>query len=213
MDLIHKTVIQPEVDCKVGKIRYIITGLLFCVFLVAFFDRQNITVLLADQDFTNAFGITEDKAAQGLLMTAFMFSYGIFNFLAGPVVKHFGPRKSLLWAIGSWSILMIVMSQVNLFWVLVACRIILGIGEAVMSPSTNILIQNWFPQKERAKANAVWFIGILLAPATAVPIVIWALNSYGWIGSFLCAGYHWMYPLLNYAILFEKLSERITDNR
>lgn len=184
MDLNQNTVIQPERDSKVGKIRYIITGLLFCVFLVAFFDRQNITVLLADQGFTNAFGITGDKAAQGLLMTAFMFSYGIFNFLAGPVVKRFGPRKSLLWAVGSWSILMIVMGQVNLLWVLVACRIILGIGEAVMSPSTNILIQNWFPPKERAKANAVWFIGILLAPATAVPLVIWALNSYGWRGSF-----------------------------
>lgn len=191
---------ELSIQSKTGKFRYVIVAMMFMCYLVAYFDRSNVTILLADMNFLNHFDIAADKAAQGLLMTGFMVSYGIFNFVAGPVTKYFGPRKVLLFAVFSWSLLMLIMGSVNVFAVLVACRILLGLGESVMTPACSTIVQNWFPQKERVKANGIWFIGTLFAPAATVPIVIWALTSYGWSGSFFALSAIGLVPLI--AMLF-----------
>lgn len=181
---------------KKGNLRYFIIIIMFAVFLTAYFDRLNVTVLLADPNFTDTFGMTGDTAKQGLLMSVFMFSYGICNFMAGPAVKRFGPRGTLLFATLSWIVLMLVMGSVNAFAVLILCRVILGVGEAVMTPACNVIVQRWFPQQERSRANSIWFLGVLLAPAIAVPLVIWALNAFAWRGSFYTLAVIGLIPLI-----------------
>ena len=45
-------------------------------------------------------------------------------------------------------------------------------------------VKKWFPRQERARANAIWFIGTSLAPALAMPIFAWIIGNLGWRDSF-----------------------------
>jgi sugar phosphate permease len=167
-------------DVKVGKLRLWICVLTFLAYMVAFFDRANVAVLIADNAFTNAFGITQDKSVQGLLLTAFLFFYGAACFFAGPIVHRFGPRKTLAFALAFWAILMAVMGSISSVVILLICRALLGLGESVLGPSTSKLVQAWFPVHERAKANGAWYMGIQLSQILSMPLIAWCIALVGW---------------------------------
>jgi len=175
---------QPIVKSKTGMLRAGILLAVFLTYIVAFFDRANIMVLIANLNFTNDLGITGDKSAQGMLMSAFLLFYGATCFFAGPVVHRFGARMTLFVSIIVWGVLMGVMGAVSIFAVMLACRALLGVGEAVVGPSVSKTIQTWFSPRERSKANGVWYVGIMLAPVIAVPLIAWFVAMIGWQGSF-----------------------------
>ena len=88
-----------------GNVRYGIFVIMFLIFFVAYLDRANVSVLIADSHFTQALGIAGDKSVQGLLMTAFLLFYGIASFFIGPVIDRLGPRKVLVYNLVLWAIL------------------------------------------------------------------------------------------------------------
>ena len=169
---------------KIGKVRLWIAVIAFIAYMVAFFDRANVTVLIAHKSFTDAFGITADKSTQGLLLSIFMLFYGITCFFAGPVVQRFGARKTLGYGLLSWAVFTAIMGSVSSVVVLLACRVLLGIGEAVLGPGVSKLVQTWFPVRERAKVNGAWFIGLLMSQIVAPPMITGLVTSFGWRESF-----------------------------
>ncbi len=181
---------------KTGKWRLWIVVIAFLSYMVAFFDRANVTVLIADQNFTNAFGITADKSTQGLLLTAFLLFYGLTCFFAGPMVHRFGSRKALGYGLLSWAVFMAVMGSISTVAILLACRALLGIGEAILGPSVSKLVQTWFPVRERAKVNGTWFIGLLMAQIIATPLITGLVTSIGWRGSFFILALIGLVPVL-----------------
>ena len=169
---------------EIGRKRYWIAVFCFLIYVVAFLDRSNIGVLIADRGFTDALGITNDKATQGSLMSAFLLVYGITCFLAGPVVQRLGPRKSLLFGALSWAVLTGVMGAVSSTFLFLVCRGLLGVGESVLGPGVSKLVQTWFPVKERASANGAWYLGTKVAQIVAMPLIAWWIAYTGWRGSF-----------------------------
>ncbi len=178
-EVLKKQIAKPE-----GKVRYWMLLVLFLAFMVAYFDRANVAVLVADKAFTDALGVTGDKASMGLFLTSFLLLYGLTSFFAGPIIQRFGTKKVLGWAMIIWAILMLVMGSVSSFILFIVCRAILGIAEAVTGPVSSKIIQTWFPVQERAKANSVWYIGILVAQVTAMPLIAGFVSAFGWRGSF-----------------------------
>lgn len=167
-------------EVKAGKLRLWICVVTFLAYMVAFFDRSNVAVLIADNAFTDAFGMTADKSTQGLLLTAFLFFYGAACFFAGPLVHRFGPRNTLAFGLASWAVLMAVMGSISSVIVLIICRALLGLGESVLGPTTSKLVQAWFPVHERAKANGAWYMGIQLSQILSMPLIAWCIALLGW---------------------------------
>lgn len=165
---------------KVGKLRLWVCVVAFLAYMVAFFDRSNVALLIADNAFTNTFGITADKSTQGLLLTAFLFFYGAACFFAGPLVHRLGPRNTLMFALTSWAILMTVMGSISSVIILLICRALLGLGESVLGPTASKLVQAWFPVHERAKANGAWYMGIQMAQILSMPLIAWSIALFGW---------------------------------
>lgn len=153
-------------------------------FFVAYFDRTNVSVLIANSQFNHDLGITGDKFKQGLLLTAFLFPYGFSNFVTGPLGDRFGGRRSLTIAIISWTVLMCAMGFVSSFGAMFALRILLGVGESIMTPACNMIVAEWFPDQERSRANSAWLAGLFFAPAISFPIIVWIVNAFGWRASF-----------------------------
>src|SRR3954462_5773038 len=129
-----------------SRIRYLLIMLIFVVSAVVYIDRSNISIagtyLAADYNIS--------KVQLGWVFSAFLLGYAAFQIPAGSVAGKPGPRKTLTYALVWWSALSVVTALVpsdmaHSLWMLSAVRCILGLGEAVASPSSNQFIAAWFP--------------------------------------------------------------------
>lgn len=157
-------------------------------YFVAYFDRTNVAVLIANQQFNEAFGIVGNKAAQGLLLTAFLFPYGLANLGTGALGDKLGGRVGVSLSIISWTIAMFLMGTTNNYTILIILRVLLGIGESIMTPACNMIVAQWFPDKERGRANSAWLAGLFMAPAFSYPVIAWIISQFGWRMSFFVLG-------------------------
>ena len=73
-----------------------------------------------------------------------------------------------------------------IFW---GVRFLLGVGESVMYPSSNLWVANWVPTAERGLANGLIFAGVGAGSAFTPPIIAALMVHFGWRTAFwVCAG-------------------------
>lgn len=173
---------------KPTRYRFFMVAILTIVIFIAFFDRVNISVLIANDEFLNDLGIKGQPVKIGMLMTAFLLTYGIANVTLSPLGDYLGPRKISLIAISLWVIAAIVGGLAGSFAMMIVARILLGLGEGTQYPAQSMFIKNWFPPQERGRANAFWLVGQSIGLAAAMPVFAWIIGAMGWRPSFfLCA--------------------------
>ena len=71
---------------------------------------------------------------------------------------------------------------------LIGCRLGLGFAEAPSYPANSRVVRKWFPQSERARANAAYAVGQYVGLAFLSPGLFWIASAYGWRALFLLAG-------------------------
>jgi MFS family permease len=67
-------------------------------------------------------------------------------------------------------------------------RFLLGVAESGVFPATLVLLANWFPRNERARANAYWTLCQPLAVAGAAPVTAALLGLWGWRTALIVEG-------------------------
>jgi len=136
-----------------------------------------------------------NPTAQGLIMSFFLFSYGISNVILGPIGDWMGPRKAMCLSILSWGVAVILGGLAKTLNLLYMSRVILGAGEAMHWPMQSTFVKNWFPVSERGKANSAWVVGLMVGPALAMPLFTSVIGAYGWRSSF------WLCAILGFIVL------------
>ena len=179
------------------KQRFILVFILLITLLVAYLDRVNVSVLLADNNFLMDMGIKGQPVQMGLLMTLFLIAYGIANVFLSPLGDILGPRKAMCLSILLWGASLAIGGLAVTFTTMLVARVILGIGEGMHWPMQSKYVKNWFPPSERGKANAVWVVGLMAGPAITMPFLTWAVQSYGWRASFFMLVALGLVPLLS----------------
>ena len=169
---------------KPTKVRVQIILILFVILFVAYLDRVNISILVADDTFVMDMGIEGNAVAKGALMSLFLATYAIANVVFAPLGDWLGPRKVMALAILLWTISCIWGGLVTTFTGMIVARIILGIGEGMHWPMQMKFVKNWFPPNERARANSVWLVGLTAGVAVAMPFFAWIVGAFGWRESF-----------------------------
>lgn len=173
---------------------------MFFIMLIAYFDRANVSILFADKVFTDALGITGNRAVQGSLMSLFLLAYGLSSFFIGLLVDRIEIRKLLTGAVVIWAILMFLHGSVTLLTIYFALRILLGVAESVVTPTSSRIVQHWFPLQERGKANSAWIWGTQIAPAISMPFVAWIDSKVGWQGTFMSLALLSLIPIIFIAL-------------
>ncbi|AOK32373.1 MULTISPECIES: MFS transporter [Burkholderia] len=126
-----------------------------------------------------------------LLPTQFGLIAGSLNWLfsvsavIGGIAANRWPTKWLLLGMGmAWSVLQLPMLVVGSVWVIVVCRVLLGIGEGPASPVAVHALYKWFPDAKRNLPVAVLHqgsaLGLLIAGLT-IPVVS---SHWGWRANF-----------------------------
>lgn len=169
---------------KPTRQRLVLLGTLFLGIFIAYLDRVNVSVLAANDLFLTDMGIKGMPVQIGLMMSVFLASYGIANVTLSPLGDYLGPRRSMILCILLWNVSLLVGGMAAVFSTIVVSRVLLGIGEGFYYPLQSTFVKNWFPPKERGRANAFWIIGQSVAPAVAMPFFTYLIADYGWRSSF-----------------------------
>ncbi len=173
-----------ESENRIPRRRWRIACLLGLGVLVNYFDRVNLSVSQAALYTT--FGIS--SITFGYLSSAYNWTYALCQLPIGVVLDKFGIRRvgrisTFLWSVASFAAA-IATSVNGLF----GARLLLGIGEAPIFPSSAKAVGLWFPPQERSFATALFDSAAKFAPAVGVPLIGMLLLRIGWRWSFAATG-------------------------
>jgi MFS transporter, ACS family, D-galactonate transporter len=166
--------------------RWVVLGLLCLAFIAAYFDRVNLSVVIGSKDFVKSFALTPTDI--GLLSSAFFWSYAPLQFVAGWTVDRFGAKRSLAVGFLVWSIFSACSGLATGFYSLFIFRLMLGAGEAVVTPGGMRWIRFNFPEEKRGTAVGIYMAAAKVGPAVGLPLASWLMLSYGWRPMFVIMG-------------------------
>ena len=181
---------------KPTKQRVWLLFVLIVAIVVAFLDRSNVSVLIANDAFLKEMGISGQPVKIGMIMSAFLFAYGFSNIILSPIGDYLGPRKTMMISIILWSISLFVAGLTSTFLMMIVMRIALGVGEGLQYPQQSVFIKKWFPPKERGLANAMPNIAQSLSLAMSMAIFAWIVSAYGWRMCFFACSVMSVIPLI-----------------
>ena len=154
--------------------------------IIAYVDRTNLSVAIASADFKNFFKLTNDQ--RGAVNSAFFWSYAFLQIPAGALTDRFGVKIPLAISFVIWSIVSAATGFTNTLTQLIACRVLLGIGESVITPGSLRWIRFNFNEKQRGLAVGIFFAGAKLGPAIGAQLAVYLIAGYGWRNMFVYLG-------------------------
>jgi MFS transporter, ACS family, glucarate transporter len=163
--------IQPQVS----RVRWMyILPTLFVATLIAQFDKLSISIIMANHGFLQDMDLVNNPTLVGGLVSAFLISYGIGQFVWGEVIDRIGPRRSLIIGVTMWSVTLAWGGMSHTLPMLYLSRVGLGLSEAVLYPVCNAYVVRWIALHERGRAQSFWFngatVGAAVGSATAFVI-------------------------------------------
>jgi ACS family glucarate transporter-like MFS transporter len=175
-----------------------------CVFLftltsINYADRVALSV--AATPVAQEFGL--DKAEMGWLLSSFLWAYVLCLIPVGLLVDRFGGKIVNACGIGLWSLATVCTGLAPSHVIVMASRVVMGMGESTSWPASNRVIREWFPSAERAFANAIFGAGAAAGPALGAVGISAIVGAYGWRAGFIVAGSIGFVWLLLWWIFFD----------
>ncbi|MBV9548915.1 MAG: MFS transporter [Alphaproteobacteria bacterium] len=171
-------------DDRRSRQRLVVLALITIATLVNYLDRTVMSV--AAPLIRGEFHI--DPSIQGVVFSAFSFSYAFAQIPGGAFLDRYGIRLTYALALFFWSGMTLMLGFANgVIW-LIACLLMLGIFEAPCYPANSRILSNWFPQNERARATGVYSIGQYAGLALFSTLLFWITANFGWRALFLIVG-------------------------
>src|SRR5216684_3795445 len=164
---------------------------------INYIDRGNLSIaapLLKDD-----LGLSYSQL--GILLSSFFWTYAVFQIVSGWLVDRFPVNWVLALGILLWSAATFGTGLVHSFIMLLAMRLILGIGESVAYPSYSKIISRHFSEYQRGRANSLISAGQASGPAFGTLLGGMLIAHVGWRLFFIIFGVAsslWLLPLLRF---------------
>jgi MFS family permease len=188
-------------------VRFQVLGFVCSLALITYLDR--ICIARAKPDIQGALGISD--AQIGLVFSAFLLGYALFEVPAGWMGDVWGPRRVLTRIVLCWSVFTALTGCIWRFrfdsgWqmsfgsfilplaldsllALILVRFLFGVGEAGAFPNITRVLASWFPISERAFAQGSVWMAARLGGAIA-PFVLGRISdAVGWRQAFWILGF------------------------
>jgi ACS family glucarate transporter-like MFS transporter len=169
----------------------VILGILAVAGFVAYVLRINVSI--AGEGMAAALGLS--RLELGMVLAAFAWGYGLFQFPGGVFGERLGARRTLTLIAVIWGILTALTGIVPgptllppavVLGCLVALRFLMGAVQAPFYPVTGGgTTCSWFPVSGWAFPTGLQNFGLTLGSAATGPLVAWIMERWGWRASFL----------------------------
>ncbi|WP_175839151.1 MFS transporter [Burkholderia anthina] len=99
---------------------------------------------------------------------AFAIFYAAFGLILGRVADRWNRRNMIIIGLVLWSLATILCGLARNFHELFAARILVGVGEAALSPAAYSMISDYFPRERRARPISFYTMGICTGAGVAL---------------------------------------------
>jgi predicted MFS family arabinose efflux permease len=165
--------------------RAVVLAMLLLVYTFNFLDRQILGILV--QPIKADLGLTDTQlGALGGIAFAFLYS------TLGVPLALLADRTSRTWVVTVsltvWSGFTALCGVATNFWQLFLFRIGVGVGEAGGVAPSYAIISDYFPPHQRARALAIYSLGIPIGLAAGTLLGAWIAATVDWRAAFLVVG-------------------------
>lgn len=150
------------------------------MYTISYVDRTNVSLALDPTLSTMMRDLLMDDRMKGEAAGIFFFGYILLQIPGGHWATRWGARKVVSIFLIAWGICAVGCGMAATFRQFEIMRFLLGVAESGVFPATLVLLANWFPRSERARANAYWNLCQPLAVAGSAPLTSWLIGTCGW---------------------------------
>ncbi len=158
------------------------------MYTISYVDRTNVSLALDPKISTMMRDLFMNDELKGRAAGIFFFGYLMLQIPGGHWATRWGARKVVSLCLIAWGACAVGCGLAETFRQFEVMRFLLGVAESGVFPATLVLLGNWFPRAERARANAWWTLCQPLAVAASAPITTKLLGGYGWKWTLILEG-------------------------
>jgi MFS family permease len=144
-----------------------VVAILVATAILSYTDRQVLSLLV--DPIRADLGISDTQISL-LLGTAFAVVYGVAGIPLGYLADRISRRNLIFCGVLVWTIGTLACGLSQSFGQLFAGRLVVGLGEAVLSPAAISLISDYFPPSRRGMAVGCFLSGIAMGIGAAILI-------------------------------------------
>jgi MFS family permease len=163
---------------------WVVVALLFLFMVINYADKSVIGLV--------AVSVMHDMSLTprqfGLIGSSFFLLYSVSGIVFGFIANRVKTRWILVFLATTWAIVQFPMVGSVSLPMLIACRILLGVGEGPAYPVALHACYKWFDNRERSIPNAIIAQGPFAGMMLAGPILTFFIVRYGWHSAFLALG-------------------------
>jgi len=164
--------------------RWILLSLVFVAIVINYIDRGNLSV--AAPAIMRDFRIP--PATMGVLLSAFFWTYALFQIPAGALVDRFGIRRAYTGAFLVWSIASASIALSRGPGDIIGMRTVLGLAESIAPLASLSFIRSNFSGKDQGLPTSIYIAGQNVGPALGVLVGAVLLDKFGWRMMFAITG-------------------------
>ncbi len=155
-------------------------GMLLAINLFNYIDRYVLAAVLVRIGEEMLNGDPSQKAKQGWLATVFLLSYMLLAPLFGVLGDRFSRWKLVGIGVILWSLASGASGLADGYWILLATRALVGVGEAAYGPVAPTLIADLFPVERRGRVMSWFYMAIPVGSALGYALGGLADAHLGW---------------------------------
>ncbi len=168
--------------------RWAIIALLFISSVLNYIHRAAVSVALPM--ISREFKIS--PLQKGFLLWSFFISYSLMQIPMGRLVDRYNLRWLVAGMFSLWCLSCGLMGLASSLAMLVALRILLGVGESIYLPGGNKIVGLLFAPADRGLPSGLFDCGTRIGLAAGTPLVAWLIFRFGW---------HWMTAIIGFSAL------------
>jgi ACS family glucarate transporter-like MFS transporter len=189
---------EPTSPCEISesnptRVRWRIMAIVMAIMAVTALNRLNLSIAgkAIEEDFSFS------TLTMGVVFSAFLWGYGLFQIPWGYVCDRIGPRRTLtvaifIFAVGTGAMALVPtmapMAGISVLAGFRMVRFVTGVGEAAISSNVTRVIASWTSLRERGFASGLQVCGLGLGGTLTPVFIAWTMVYWGWRVSFeVCA--------------------------
>ncbi len=164
--------------------RWTVVALIFAGIVISYVDRGNLGI--AASSIMRDFGFA--PSAMGMLLSAFFWTYAVFQLPAGFIVDRIGIKRVYAGAFLLWSLASAAVALSRGLPDILFLRLLLGLAEAVGPIASLSFIRRNFAGAELGLPTAIYIAGQNVGPALGALAGTVLLDRLGWRAMFAITG-------------------------
>jgi ACS family D-galactonate transporter-like MFS transporter len=164
--------------------RWVVLALVFAGILISYVDRGNLSI--AADTIMRDFRLP--PASMGVLLSAFFWTYAVFQIPAGLIVDKLGIRAVYSCAFLVWSLASAGMALSRGPGDILSLRLVLGLAESIGPLASLAFIRQNFEGSEQGLPVSIYIAGQTIGPACGALLGSMLLANFGWRMMFATTG-------------------------